>query len=123
MSEQTTTRRAEALALLALDTLTGSNAYNLDYLTALQAMDIAGEETPHNYYGMQFSVSTDSCLTLKLPDRCIWKLYHGDDRGASATVLFRPAGHPALEWGFGRAATLPIAMLKSWWSIQQQVQP
>lgn len=134
------TGKQEALELLALDTLIYEQAERLHYLTATAA----GMKTfydPDNLFSVftasrdwvctgyydpdneahelpDYCLSVDACLTLKLPDGCIWKLFHGDDKGASAHVLFRPIGKPAGDMTFGQANSLPLAMLTAWWKIQ-----
>lgn len=138
----TKTRKAETLELLALDELTYEQAERLDYLTATAAgmktfydpdnlfseFTASREWVRTGYYDPDnnnmahelpgYCISVDACLLLPLPEGCIWKLFHGDEKGASAHILVRPVGKPAEDKSFGRDASLALAMLVAWWQIQ-----
>lgn len=127
----TKTAKSEATELLALDEITDEQAERLNYLTAVRAgayqvarhggsVFVSTQANPAFYEKRDYFGSVDACLTLPLPEQCIWKLFHGDDKGASAHVLFRPVGQPATDRVFGQAATLPLAMLRAWWQIQPE---
>lgn len=135
----TITRKTEALALLALDTLTDEQKARLNILTAQQA-GYRVLETPdglriqlakvfgydengssmHVYplaNAPEFCTSVDACLMLPLSPGQWWELtsdvveaptIHGYD--CKATIKLE--GLPEF------ARTLPLAMLRAFWTIQ-----
>jgi len=130
------TPKREALELLALDTMTGQNAIRLNILTVKQAgyqvtefadgtfglATADGDDLPSwdsHYSGEEawedtpdYVTSVDACLTLPVPNGGFWKI--------RTPVLIRVevygADGLALAKEFGR--TVPLAMLKAWWTIQ-----
>lgn len=131
----TKTRKQEALDLLALDTLTYEQAERLNYLTATAAgMNTfydpdnlfseftasrdwvrTGYHDPDNnnmaHELPEYCTSVDACIALPLPDGCWWLMTSRapNTRCSAAIVLERHRQY---------AATIPLAMLKCFWAIQ-----
>jgi hypothetical protein len=125
----TTTRRSEAMALLALDTLKDSNAARFNVLTALQSgLRLTPEEggMPEFitifYYDDQnnahqipdYTTDFHACRRLPLPAMTGWSMFFDDTR-CEAEIIQR-ADDTVIASGKGK--TLELAMLAAWWHIQ-----
>lgn len=117
----TTTRKQEALSLLALldkgDELTRAESERLTYLTIEQGyptiaalpveMEKYREADPVHWY----HIHVDNCLMLPIPDGWFWKTRY--------PVLIRAELYSAdgqrVADSFARS--LPVAMLKTWWTL------
>ncbi len=132
----TKTRKQEAWELLALDALTDEQKVRVNRLVAevdqhqvvkddrgyyrlsragvvmggfLEEAD-AWAHTPDYFYGRG---AIGNCLTLPIPEGAFWKL--------RTPVMIRAElyGNDGLALAKEFGQTLPIAMLKAWWSIQE----
>lgn len=97
----TKTAKLEAMTLLALDELTDEQAARLDWLTMKQA----------GIYLEDFHKSVDACLALPKPSDARWTL---DETGEYWLAGIR---RPGQDTQLFSAVTLPIAMLKCWWTL------
>lgn len=124
MSE-TKTRKSEALALLALETMTDEQEAELNLLTMNQAFpglkerwQATGTTTP--ILTPRYCDSVDECLTLPigLPVAGAWWNLHSDAHNLRYTRDKKCGARIMSLTDEIRGATLPLAMLKAWWSIQ-----
>ncbi len=148
MSEATKTRKAEALELLALDAQDVLHRRHINRLTAEQAgyevrkvhYGLAPRENPFRFalywneknvgqvpnadsevvwaQAPRFCSSVDACLMLPKPDGYFWTLCSLTENELSFAQASLGAVYPN-DWLYlHRGNSLPIAMLKAWWSIQ-----
>lgn len=111
--------RSEALFYLDKGELTELEAHRLNTLTAnQQGFDIYDDLVENGLRDYVHSV--DNCLTLPKPPGTHWStttevLYYSDDPFPLCSAgIFHTMGGAML------ARTLPLAMLKAWWSIQPE---
>lgn len=134
MMSEVKTRKQEALELLALldngDELTWDESERLTYITIEQGYPIFQqhpdelekyrEADPIHWY----HIHVDKCLTLPLSDGYRWVVV-SPTAGSEYLVAWAliTTASTALPANMHRGASLPIAMLKAWWSIQPDDHP
>lgn len=121
MSMETKTRKAEALALLALldkgDELTDKESYRLTYLTIEQGYPIIretpGELEKFREHHQWYHISAEHSRNLPLPEGWYWMLRTPVQTMAE---IYNTDGLRQVKM-FARY--LPVAMLKCWWALQE----
>lgn len=127
--------KSEALALLALDELTLDQCIRLNYLTAKQAgfhsvaivmysVFVSAADNPARSWFVEYVRGMEAvghCLTLPLPRYYFWRLWGQtsgiDDDSMYAEILYAVS----IKEDSSNMSTrsLPIAMLRAWWTIQK----